>query len=124
MAENGMLYNTSSTFSLSLIPALWFTSDSCRKMEFKTIHTMKEVDSTPIPGWYFPRESELISRLGGPKAQKFMSDDTCHFDRDEVGKTKPQVSIEKAEVKRKKGYVCINASYSQHPKLPSKTPCR
>ena len=46
------------------------------------------MDSTPIPGWYFLRESEPISRLGGPKVQKLMLDDTCHFDRDEVGKTK------------------------------------
>ena len=65
MAENGMLYNTSSTFSLGLIPASWSTSDSCRKMEFKTIHTMKEVDSTSNSGGIFLE----ISRLGGPKAQ-------------------------------------------------------
>jgi hypothetical protein len=78
---------------------------------------MQEVDYTPIPGWYFLRESELMPKFGGPKAQKLMSDGTCHFDRDEVGKMTHKDSIEKPEVKRKKRYVCINASYSQLPKL-------
>jgi hypothetical protein len=38
-----------------------------------------------------------------------MSDDTSHFDRDEVGKMTHKVSIGKAEVKREKGmYVLMH----------------